>query len=143
MFDESVYSMIPTEKLYSKYNTTSTFTEFTVGFPNIRQSIFASLCAHPLHYINIFFFQNICPFLRFSMIKCELLFCYTTTRSVLVLKIVPSKKMSLFTPAIFGDLKNFAREQQAKGMTLIDLSLGSPIFLHMPKFANIYLIEQV
>ncbi|WP_445477187.1 aminotransferase class I/II-fold pyridoxal phosphate-dependent enzyme [Lysinibacillus irui] len=42
------------------------------------------------------------------------------------MKIVPSKKMSLFTPAIFGDLKNFAREQQAKGMTLIDLSLGSP-----------------
>ncbi|MET4559799.1 LL-diaminopimelate aminotransferase [Lysinibacillus parviboronicapiens] len=42
------------------------------------------------------------------------------------MKIEPSKKMSLFTPAIFGDLKNFAKQQQAKGMTMIDLSLGSP-----------------
>lgn len=34
--------------------------------------------------------------------------------------------MSLFSPAIFGDLKNFANIQKAKGMELIDLSLGSP-----------------
>ena len=38
----------------------------------------------------------------------------------------PSKKMSLFAPAIFGDLKEFAKQQQQKGMELIDLSLGSP-----------------
>ena len=42
------------------------------------------------------------------------------------MKIVPSEKMSLFEPSIFGDLKVFAKEQQAKGMKLIDLSLGSP-----------------
>ncbi|MEL3961124.1 aminotransferase class I/II-fold pyridoxal phosphate-dependent enzyme [Lysinibacillus endophyticus] len=42
------------------------------------------------------------------------------------MKIVPSKKMSLFEPAMFGQLKKFAKEQQAKGMELIDLSLGSP-----------------
>ena len=51
--------------------------------------------------------------------------------------------MSLFTPAIFGDLKNFAREQQAKGMTLIDLSLGVLIFLRMPKYVSIFPIVQV
>lgn len=34
--------------------------------------------------------------------------------------------MSLFTPAIFGDLKDYAKQQQAKGMSMIDLSLGSP-----------------
>lgn len=34
--------------------------------------------------------------------------------------------MSLFTPAIFGDLKNHAKLQQEKGMKMIDLSLGSP-----------------
>lgn len=34
--------------------------------------------------------------------------------------------MSLFAPAIFGDLKRYALEQQEKGMELIDLSLGSP-----------------
>ncbi|MEG0260441.1 MAG: aminotransferase class I/II-fold pyridoxal phosphate-dependent enzyme [Lysinibacillus sp.] len=34
--------------------------------------------------------------------------------------------MSLFAPAIFGDLKKHAKQQQEKGMTLIDLSLGSP-----------------
>lgn len=42
------------------------------------------------------------------------------------MNIVPSKKMDLFTQAIFGDLKRFANEQQQKGMELIDLSLGSP-----------------
>lgn len=49
-----------------------------------------------------------------------------TNKECTILKIVPSKKMSLFTPAIFGDLKNFAKKQQAKGMSMIDLSLGSP-----------------
>lgn len=34
--------------------------------------------------------------------------------------------MARFAPAIFGDLKKFAIEQQQKGMELIDLSLGSP-----------------
>lgn len=42
------------------------------------------------------------------------------------MNIVPSKKMSLFAPAIFGDLKKFANQQQEKGLELIDLSLGSP-----------------
>lgn len=42
------------------------------------------------------------------------------------LNIQPSKKMSLFAPAIFGDLKKHALLQQQKGMELIDLSLGSP-----------------
>lgn len=58
------------------------------------------------------------------MLKCDLyLFdnkeCYT-------LDIVPSKKMSLFESAIFSDLKKYAKQQEAKGMELIDLSLGSP-----------------
>ena len=34
--------------------------------------------------------------------------------------------MSLFVPAIFGDLKKHAKMQEQKGMQLIDLSLGSP-----------------
>ncbi len=38
----------------------------------------------------------------------------------------PSEKMKLFPQAIFGELKQFAYEQQQKGMSLIDLSLGSP-----------------
>lgn len=42
------------------------------------------------------------------------------------MKVQESKKMSLFAPAIFGDLKRYALEQQEKGMELIDLSLGSP-----------------
>lgn len=42
------------------------------------------------------------------------------------MKIQPSKKMALFTPAIFGDLKKHAKLQQQKGTELIDLSLGSP-----------------
>ncbi len=42
------------------------------------------------------------------------------------MKVQPSEKMSLFTPSIFGDLKQCALEQQAKGKELIDLSLGSP-----------------
>ncbi|NLY80209.1 MAG: aminotransferase class I/II-fold pyridoxal phosphate-dependent enzyme [Lysinibacillus sp.] len=42
------------------------------------------------------------------------------------MKVVPSKKMSLFQPAIFGQLKDYAKQQQAKGMKIIDLSLGSP-----------------
>lgn len=42
------------------------------------------------------------------------------------MKVQPSEKMSLFAPSIFGDLKQCALEQQAKGKELIDLSLGSP-----------------
>ncbi|TSI09739.1 aminotransferase class I/II-fold pyridoxal phosphate-dependent enzyme [Lysinibacillus sp. BW-2-10] len=42
------------------------------------------------------------------------------------MKIEASKKMSLFEPSVFTSLKVFAKEQQAKGMDLIDLSLGSP-----------------
>ncbi|WP_332645756.1 aminotransferase class I/II-fold pyridoxal phosphate-dependent enzyme [Lysinibacillus sp. 54212] len=42
------------------------------------------------------------------------------------MKVQPSQKMSLFSPAIFGDLKNYANIQKAKGTELIDLSLGSP-----------------
>ncbi|MEK4425400.1 aminotransferase class I/II-fold pyridoxal phosphate-dependent enzyme [Solibacillus sp. FSL K6-1523] len=42
------------------------------------------------------------------------------------MNIQPSKKMALFAPAIFGDLKKQAQLQQQKGMELIDLSLGSP-----------------
>lgn len=42
------------------------------------------------------------------------------------MNIQPSKKMSLFVPAIFGDLKKHAKMQEQKGMQLIDLSLGSP-----------------
>lgn len=42
------------------------------------------------------------------------------------MNIQPSKKMSLFVPAIFGDLKKHAKLQEQKGTELIDLSLGSP-----------------
>ncbi|MEK4129868.1 aminotransferase class I/II-fold pyridoxal phosphate-dependent enzyme [Solibacillus sp. FSL W8-0474] len=42
------------------------------------------------------------------------------------MNIQPSKKMSLFAPAIFGDLKKHAKIQQQNGVELIDLSLGSP-----------------
>ena len=50
------------------------------------------------------------------------------------LNIQPSKKMSLFVPAIFGDLKKHALLQQQKGTELIDLSLGSP---DIPPAANL------
>lgn len=42
------------------------------------------------------------------------------------MNIQPSKKMALFGQSIFGDLKNYAKQQQQNGMDLIDLSLGSP-----------------
>lgn len=42
------------------------------------------------------------------------------------MNITPSKKMALFQPSIFGELKKFAQEQAAKGLNIIDLSLGSP-----------------
>lgn len=42
------------------------------------------------------------------------------------MKIEPSKKMSIFAPAIFGDLKAAAEAKKANGDELIDLSLGSP-----------------
>ncbi|MEI4770669.1 aminotransferase class I/II-fold pyridoxal phosphate-dependent enzyme [Psychrobacillus sp. FJAT-51614] len=40
--------------------------------------------------------------------------------------IEPSKKMSIFEPAIFGDLKAAAALKKAAGFELYDLSLGSP-----------------
>jgi len=43
------------------------------------------------------------------------------------LRVNPSKKMSLFEPAIFAKLKSFAKQQEKLlGFNLIDLSLGSP-----------------
>jgi len=45
---------------------------------------------------------------------------------VLILKVQPSTKMSLFEKAIFGDLKAAAAAKQAQGFDLYDLSLGSP-----------------
>lgn len=42
------------------------------------------------------------------------------------LKWKPSKKMSIFSPAIFGDLKDAAAKKQAQGANIVDLSLGSP-----------------
>ncbi len=41
-------------------------------------------------------------------------------------KIEPSVKMSIFSPAIFGDLKAAAEAKKATGAEVIDLSLGSP-----------------
>ena len=37
-----------------------------------------------------------------------------------------SKKMEIFSPAIFGDLKKAANEKAKTGVKIIDLSLGSP-----------------
>lgn len=43
------------------------------------------------------------------------------------MEIIPSKKMTLYKPAIFSELKRFAtKQQQENGMEIIDLSLGSP-----------------
>jgi LL-diaminopimelate aminotransferase len=42
------------------------------------------------------------------------------------LNIEPSLKMSVFAPAIFGDLKTAAAAKKAAGFKLYDLSLGSP-----------------
>ena len=42
------------------------------------------------------------------------------------MNIEPSLKMSLFEPAIFGDLKTAAAAKKAAGFKLYDLSLGSP-----------------
>ena len=41
-------------------------------------------------------------------------------------KIEPSLKMSIFSPAIFGDLKAAAELKKAVGVEIFDLSLGSP-----------------
>ena len=41
-------------------------------------------------------------------------------------KIEPALKMSIFSPAIFGDLKAAAEAKKATGAEIIDLSLGSP-----------------
>ena len=58
------------------------------------------------------------------MLKCELYLLENKECSTL--KINPSERMSRFEPAIFSELKAFAKEQEDKGMKLIDLSLGSP-----------------
>lgn len=42
------------------------------------------------------------------------------------MNIEPAKRMALFAPSIFSDLKDFANKQKANGTDLIDLSLGSP-----------------
>ncbi|MFJ8063569.1 aminotransferase class I/II-fold pyridoxal phosphate-dependent enzyme [Psychrobacillus sp. NPDC096426] len=42
------------------------------------------------------------------------------------MNIEPSRKMSIFEPAIFGDLKAAAAAKQAAGYKVYDLSLGSP-----------------
>ncbi|WP_438296995.1 aminotransferase class I/II-fold pyridoxal phosphate-dependent enzyme [Sporosarcina sp. FA15] len=42
------------------------------------------------------------------------------------MKIEPSLKMSIFAPAIFGDLKVAAEAKKATGTEVFDLSLGSP-----------------
>jgi len=42
------------------------------------------------------------------------------------LEIKPSTKMSIFSPAIFGDLKAAAERKKASGAQVYDLSLGSP-----------------
>ncbi|MDW0113994.1 aminotransferase class I/II-fold pyridoxal phosphate-dependent enzyme [Sporosarcina saromensis] len=42
------------------------------------------------------------------------------------MKIIPSKKMSIFSPAIFGDLKAAATAKKNTGANVVDLSLGSP-----------------
>ncbi|TQR21658.1 aminotransferase class I/II-fold pyridoxal phosphate-dependent enzyme [Psychrobacillus vulpis] len=42
------------------------------------------------------------------------------------MNIEPSRKMSIFEPAIFGDLKAAAAAKKVEGFELYDLSLGSP-----------------
>lgn len=42
------------------------------------------------------------------------------------MKIQPSKRMSIFSPAIFGELKAAAAKKEAEGAKTVDLSLGSP-----------------
>lgn len=50
----------------------------------------------------------------------------TYDKGCLRVKIEPSEKMSIFSPAIFGDLKIAAGKKEAEGAQVIDLSLGSP-----------------
>lgn len=54
------------------------------------------------------------------------MYVFTIHIGVFLLNIIPSKKMSLFEPGIFGNLKSFSKKQEEKGIELIDLSLGSP-----------------
>lgn len=42
------------------------------------------------------------------------------------MKIIPSNRMSIFSPAIFSDLKREAALKEASGANIVDLSLGSP-----------------
>ncbi len=81
--------------------------------------------------IPIRIFSHILRKGRFSENNPCALNCYDTITDilflgVLILNVQPSKKMSRFAPAIFGDLKQFALQQQSNGTSLIDLSLGSP-----------------
>lgn len=43
-----------------------------------------------------------------------------------MMNITPSSKMSIFSPSIFGKLKESSIQQQQKGVDIIDLSIGSP-----------------
>lgn len=42
------------------------------------------------------------------------------------MKIEQSQKMTIFSPAIFGDLKKATDKKRAEGVPVVDLSLGSP-----------------
>ena len=74
--------------------------------------------------LKITLFSDFLPIIRDGYDKMVLTF--ESFKECYILNIQPSKKMSLFAPAIFGDLKKHAKSQQQNGMELIDLSLGSP-----------------
>ncbi len=74
--------------------------------------------------MKITLFSDFLPIIRDEYDKMVLTF--ESFKECYILNIQPSKKMSLFAPAIFGDLKKHAKSQQQNGMELIDLSLGSP-----------------
>lgn len=74
--------------------------------------------------LKITLFSDFLPIIREGYDKMVLTF--ESFKECYILNIQPSKKMSLFAPAIFGDLKKHAKSQQQNGMELIDLSLGSP-----------------
>ena len=84
--------------------------------------ISTSLSIFALYYAKILFSSYI-PDSSHCYGKMFVIFYFL---GVFSLKVQPSKKMSLFVPAIFGELKQFALQQQENGMELIDLSLGSP-----------------
>lgn len=74
--------------------------------------------------LKITLFSDFLPIIRDGYDKMVLTF--ESFKECYILNIQPSKKMSLFAPAIFGDLKKHAKIQQQNGVELIDLSLGSP-----------------